>query len=456
MSAKKSSSVDLSYLGDKKLEKGKKQVLDETQNSWKGPSNKERKEEQVESKRLSKKIAGIRHRDTEKTSWRKRAFGIAIVFFLCGSGLFGFVSTIMGFIAGTGVVPIDIEDTAKVKEVLFGGDPWLVYCFNNETAMQRLPKVLEDHSHDLRSSTGLRVATMACWDRTSSGRSIVQPNLAAGISGRFKLRANPPLAFVVANGDAPRIINLQGLTKPEDIERKAKPALEVKTHKIDALKKWSSLCTSRRTCVVVGHKQKAQLDTALNFLKPLLDSNRAVKVVTLDTSFWQLKLDERLLAKRPQKAGGGRADIFCITRGEGGGKNATHSAAFLEDHSASGAGYFLQGCAARNDGLLVELAAAPVIKARPTKPKVVTPDPIRPKSQPSPAPKPKKSPNIDRVGSRADLERDDEVLFEAVDEEEQPSASEEDDGTEGDLESDADPEVPEDEDEDDGSEQVEL
>ena len=46
------------------------------------------------------------------------------------------------------------------------------------------------------------------------------------------------------------------------------------------MKKWSSLSTTHHTCAVVGHRNKAQQDTALNTVKSLLEMHWAVKIVT--------------------------------------------------------------------------------------------------------------------------------------------------------------------------------
>merc|ERR1719386_101980 len=72
---------------------------------------------------------------------------------------------------------------------------------------------------------------------------------------------------------------------------------------------------------------------------------------------------------------------------------------------------------------LVKIGVPPRISARPSKPKKVTVPPTQapPKKAPAPAPKPKQREarsNVDHVGSRATLEREEEALFEAVDDEE--------------------------------------
>merc|ERR1711972_24084 len=194
-------------------------------------------------------------------------------------------------------------------------------------------------------------------------------------------------------GGKPRLMSLVGVSKAEDIEKKARPAIKLDIHRIDSLKKWPSLCTSRRTCVVVGHKYLAQEDTALNVIRPLIESHRRVSIVTLDTSFWQLKLDDGVMKTRPPKEKGGRADVLCLSRDEGSKKrNGTHSGNFLHELDSSSASSFFTACEKREN--LVAIGVKPRIVARPSKPKKVTVPPPSPppKKAPPPPPPPRKDP----------------------------------------------------------------
>jgi len=437
MPSKKSNSVDFDYLNDDKVQKGKKQTMDKL---MKGPSHKERHEESKSARRESRK-ASMRHE--EKVSWRVKVLGVFFVVFLCGVGLFQFVQKILSFVVGTGIRHVDVQDTAKVKDVLFGGDPWLVYCVNNKTANQRLPEVLEESARPMSTSLGLKTVVMSCWDQTASGRSIAK---------RFKLRDSPPLSFVVANGNKPRILNLVGASKTEELEKKIAPALKVVTYKIDTLKKWSTMCASRRTCVVIGHKKTAQRDTALNIVRPLQTQFRAIKVVTLDTSFWQLKLNDTVLQTRPSDKKGS-ADVLCLAKDDtGSGGNASYKGVFLQSLDDSSASAFFQACEKRVE--LVPIGStAPRINARPSKPKKAQPAPLR-NPQPTPPPSPsreKPKAKIDRVGSRDKMESEDEVLFEAVEEEDTGDEKEGDDSDGNDEQSEG-----EGEEQEDGGEEVEL
>ena len=197
--------------------------------------------------------------------------------------------------------------------------------------------------------------------------------------------------------------------------------------RIDALKQWTGSCTSRRSCVVIGHKNQAQRDTATNVLKPLHSSFRALQMVTLDTSFWQLKLEDGLMATRNKEKGG--ADVLCLTREDVPGGNSSYGGFFLQSLDAGSAKVFLQACLDHSSP--VALKASPKIKARPSKPKKVTPPtPKAPKARAAPAPAPQrkaKKGSVDQVGSRESLESE-EPLFEAVeeDEEEEEEEAEED------------------------------
>lgn len=444
----KSSSVDLSYLNDKKLEKGKKKFKEETETTWKGPSHKERREEATNAKQAMKRRAASKD---DRVSWKKKAGGIAAILFMCGVGLMQFLSAIFGAIAGDGITALDVQDTAKLKEVLFGGEPWLIYCVNNETQGQRLPKVLEESARSLRSSIGLNVGVLSCWEPTSSGRSVAQ---------RFKLRTSPPLTFLIANGNKPRIMNLVGVKEAEDIERKAKPALTLEPQRIDSLKSWPAHCTSRRNCLVIGYKHQSQRDNALSVIRPLMESHRTTRVVTLDTSFWSLKLDDEVLKRRPRQVKGSyRADVLCLSRDEGGSKsNGTHSGNFLGELDSGSASSFLTACEQRED--LVKIGVPPRIKAKPSKPKKVKVPPPPPPPRPAPSPPPRSTrdtgrANVDSVGSRAKMEAAaaEEALFEAVEEDDEAADGEAGDDSQGEA---GDDNEDGSEDEDASDEEVEL
>eukprot|EP00933_Yihiella_yeosuensis_P021165 TRINITY_DN16820_c0_g1_i1.p1 TRINITY_DN16820_c0_g1~~TRINITY_DN16820_c0_g1_i1.p1 ORF type:complete len:408 (+),score=87.82 TRINITY_DN16820_c0_g1_i1:79-1302(+) len=345
--------------------------------------------------------------DEELRHKRKQQFlGCVALLFMFGVGAAGVILQIYEAARGDGATRIDFQDTASLKKVLFSGEPWLIYCIDNSTARYPLPKVIQEGSSELWSTLGMQVGVLNCFDKTSSGRSVAE---------RFKMKRTPPLSFVVANGNNPRVFSWGGVSKPEDIIKKVQPALVLSQPQIKALKSWPSYCTSKKSCVVVGHKNDAQRTHAKNVIKGLQEQHRTLKVVLLDTSFWALKLEEQLLASRKGKSSG--ATLVCLTRKapEDGGKNTTFAGSLLTDVDASSAATFFKNCADQKDQ--VPLKAAPKISARSRKEKakVVTPEAWRDPSPPpskrtKPAPPPPEKGNVDRVGSR-DAIQDEDPLF---------------------------------------------
>ncbi|CAE7572504.1 SYP42 [Symbiodinium microadriaticum] len=200
---------------DERIQKGQRQLIEESA-KWKGPGHKERQQEREVRKAMKNRAK----QPQEKASWKQQAAGWFFILFMCGIGFFSFLFSISDMIIGNGVVTLDVQDTAKLKKVLFGGDPWLVYCINDETVNHRLPQILEESARSLWRSLGLSVGILRCWDQTSSGRSVAQ---------RFSLSLKPPLSFVVANGNKPRPLHLTGISKVEDLEKRLKPALVLDT-----------------------------------------------------------------------------------------------------------------------------------------------------------------------------------------------------------------------------------
>lgn len=325
-------------------------------------------------------------------------------------------------VTGASIETLNVHDTTRLKSVLFGGEPWLVHCVNNRTGSQTLPEVLTTSARDLEA-LGLRLGTLGCWEHTSSGRSVAE---------RFQLKKRPPLTFVIANGNKPKVVELESISTGEALVKKVKPALKIETQSISSPKTWSSHCASRRTCIVVGYKHTAERETATTLFRPLLASHRAVKVVTLDTSAWQLKLDDRVLATRSGRDGGGGADVVCLARDDGAdGGNATYSGIFLSHLTSHAVSAFFDDCEARTG--LIPMPSMPKVKARERKAKVVTPEPYEKHKEPArTAPSPPKKDtraNVDHVGSREKIEEAD-PLFETVDEDEEAEGND-DDGGEG-------------------------
>merc|ERR1711907_557349 len=96
-----------------------------------------------------------------------------VALFVVG-GIFSFVATMSDFMAGSRVSILDINDMAKVKDVLFGGEPWLIYCVDEKYMDKHLPKFLEESAPKLYSSLGVNTGVLDCFKTLGSGRNVAQ------------------------------------------------------------------------------------------------------------------------------------------------------------------------------------------------------------------------------------------------------------------------------------------
>jgi len=104
-----------------------------------------------------------------------------------------------------GIVSIDVANTDWLKEVLFGGRPWILYCDDRKGLRDHyvhhmhLPAVFEESASQLKGIASF--GKLDCWQRTASGKTLAH---------RFDF-PKPPVMFAVANGDPPMVLDLEGL-----------------------------------------------------------------------------------------------------------------------------------------------------------------------------------------------------------------------------------------------------
>jgi hypothetical protein len=209
-------------------------------------------------------------------------------------------------------VTIDTANTDWLKEVLFGGRPWILYCDEKGRGKSsQLPAVFQESASQLKGIASF--GRLDCWQRTASGKTLAH---------RFDF-PKPPVMFAVANGNPPMLLDFEGMTKPWQLRRKAQTYLGAEVTRIDSSETFKSACTSRRACVVVGFKTATMLSETLSVLQPLLQEHRGVRAVSVDTSVWKVKMDKKLVETKPKRKEGHqeRSYIVCLVRSDPQGKS---------------------------------------------------------------------------------------------------------------------------------------
>jgi len=198
--------------------------------------------------------------------------------------------------------------------------------------------------------------TVDCWELMSSGKTLAH---------RFNF-PKPPVTFMVANGDAPSILDVDGMSKAWQLKRKAAPFLSTSVERIDSPDRFKQYCSSRKACLVVGFKSAPLLSGALQVLKPLLEHHRGVRAVAVDTTVWKVNLDKTLSATKAKRPTGApdRAELLCLTRqphpSSGRGGAFFPAASDLTEDTAA---KFLDKCGMGKG--LVSFSQSPSVKPRP-------------------------------------------------------------------------------------------
>lgn len=253
------------------------------------------------------------------------------------------------------IVSVDVKNTDWLKEVLFGGKPWLLYCDDKKsTSRMPMPSLFQESAIQLNGMATFGV--LDCWERTASGKTLAH---------RFDF-PKPPVIFAVANGDPPLVVDMGGLTKPWQLRRKMNPHLRPNVTRIDSPQTFKALCTSRRACLMVGFKAAPMLADTLAVLQPVLEDHRGVRAVAVDTSVWKVKLDDKLAATKPKKKDGQKeqSTIICVAR-QGGGQSRAGAFLRLTGDTALKAEHlseFLDRC--EKGKSLVPMTEAPQISFR--------------------------------------------------------------------------------------------
>jgi len=334
------------------------------------------------------------------------------------------------------LVAVDVANTDWLKEVLFGGEPWVLHCVDgraSEPPEQQLPAIFQEAAVQLKSLASFGL--LDCWQRTASGKTLAH---------RFDF-PKPPVTFAVANGDPPALVDVQGMAKPWQLRRKLQGLVQASVARIGDPKSFKSFCTSRRACLVVGFKAARTLASAMRLLNPVLEHHRGVRAVAVDTSVWKVQLDKSLAATKPKRKGKQpkeQAEMLCISRQSGSSWQGAWLKAPADDAppTEEALGSFLERCS-KGSGMLA-MTGPPSIAQRPPE------QPPRPRAPPpsstapgpaaagkgrgrAPTPSPRSVPGRgararkDHVGSRRTLPED-EPLFSAVEEESNEGAGAED------------------------------
>jgi len=200
---------------------------------------------------------------------------------------------------------VEVEDTAALKEVFLSGNPHVVHCVSETTIESGTP----DRINELYLSgaiKGLKFARINCWKATESGKTLAD---------RFKLPRFDPVSITVANTLPAKVIKVK--TTAEKVEKQVLEQIKPEAVPIKSIQAWEKHCRKRTKCLIVSGRKGVGRMEGVDKIVPALENHRSIRAVNVDTGFWQVKLEDAVLATRPEKEKG-VADAICIVKRENG------------------------------------------------------------------------------------------------------------------------------------------
>lgn len=265
-----------------------------------------------ELQRNAAKAMSAMGKKPEKRSWRQMMVGIVLLLAMSG-GIFTTLWSIVDYLTGASLFPfVDVKtQEADLKEIFFGGHPYVVYCQAGKSKL--VPKLVIEGANLL--PRGFSTVMLNCDDIIpASGTSVYE---------RFNLDSKGIPAFVVANGEKPVQFNRESFYNSQYFAEFAKHQTTPKLKEVTNETQFRSFCTKKERCVAIGHKGKLS-DSAKEAIEYANSYWRKQRVATIDTARYAIKLDAVLSASLEQqmkdgKTGKGYLSGLCLeTSGEGG------------------------------------------------------------------------------------------------------------------------------------------
>lgn len=216
----------------------------------------------------------------EENIWKQR-LTIAAVIFVVIAGIFqaiyrAYLDLNFGF------RNIDTSDTERLKEVMFGGSPWIVLCRWPENKKWKVPEILNNHRQELMKYGSL--GSLDCSASLPSGMKF---------SERFRIPSNTE-AMVITNGKPPRILNVWAMKNWENLSSFLQRNTKVDVRSIEENISFTKYCLfpPGSRCLIFTRKGGFTPETKSRVIAGTIGKKgktRKLNVVTIDTGKYELQ-----------------------------------------------------------------------------------------------------------------------------------------------------------------------
>mmetsp|Transcript_36963 Transcript_36963/g.85611 ORF Transcript_36963/g.85611 Transcript_36963/m.85611 type:complete len:423 (+) Transcript_36963:99-1367(+) len=197
-------------------------------------------------------------------------------FFQAGFGLTG------------GVVEVKLNETEALKQIFFGGEPWLVQCVgpgkkldsNFVAAAPYLAANKEPYSV-------VKTAAIQCGDKLPSGKTVYQ---------RFNLNPSThPLVTLFANGEKPLVVSAEALELTATLVKRVSEASKLRISEVSTPSSFGRACLSKpnKLCLIILPYTALTAEHNAT-LRTVAGANRGLQFALINTASVQVSVEKSL------------------------------------------------------------------------------------------------------------------------------------------------------------------
>jgi len=199
-------------------------------------------------------------------------------------GLASFFSILADSLGNSTSIPfIDMYDNKVVQATFLSGEPNVVYCVSDKTEGGALPDLIGKIKAEVMKSKHAEGATFVA--ANCFRKSEVLDNKT--VAEKFNFGKNEGFLSVFVNREKP--LQLNYLADANQLAKQIVPLLKVEIKKAVYLKDFE-VCQTGKSCVVLGGRTKMATKASNEYFKEYMRSHRGLKMVAVDTGFYDLKL----------------------------------------------------------------------------------------------------------------------------------------------------------------------
>lgn len=194
---------------------------------------------------------------------------------------------------GTSIPFIDMYDPKVVQSTFLSGEPNIVYCVSDKTEGGALPDLIGKIKAEVMKSKHGEGATFVAANCFRKSEVLENKTVAE----KYGFGKNEGFLAVFVNRETP--LQLNYLADAQQVSKQIVPLLKIEIKKAVYLKDFE-VCQTGKSCIVLGGRTKMAAKASGEHFKEYMRSYRGLKMVAVDTGFYDLKLGSAFVEAQPR------------------------------------------------------------------------------------------------------------------------------------------------------------